>query len=133
MAQQPPQDSSVLTIDEIRQENNRATSSNKASTICMFSSVCLVMSAIGAGCLASGHPLEGAILTGVASWIGGHCVRNLFDYSNVSLSNQRINARENQAIGAPQVIVNAMDRSRDSIAISTQVNRLEANIVFRQQ
>lgn len=70
---------------------------------------------------------------------------------NVSLSNQRINARENQTIGAPQDgvrqnhiasenqvrapqgTVNAMDRPIDSIAISTQVNRLNGDIVFRQR
>ena len=71
---------------------------------------------------------------------------------NVSLSNQRINARENQTIGAPQDVVrqnndarenqaivapqgtvNAMDRSRDSIAISTQVYQLNGDIVFRQR
>ena len=145
---QPPQDSLALTIDEIRQENNRATSSIKLSTFCMLSSTCLTMSAIGAGCLASGHPLEGSILTGFASGFGIPCVKSLFNYSNILLSNQRINTRENQTIEAhrdnvqqnnnagenqlraPQGIVNAMDRPRSSIDNSRQAMQLHAEIVI---
>ncbi|MFZ9470826.1 MAG: hypothetical protein ACO26G_07275 [Rickettsiales bacterium] len=145
---QPPQDSLALTIDEVRQENNRATSSIKLSTFCMLSSTCLTMSAIGAGCLASGHPLEGSILTGFASGFGIPCVKSLFNYSNILFSNQRINARENQVIEAPQdnvqqnnnVIENQVMAPRDTVNAmnisprisdnSRQVSQLQADIVI---